>query len=182
MSKPTLARHIHKTLTYLSPEKYAALRHPDAFKRLPFINAGKIHINSYWAVPAKGEYFGGYEVGKAMAIAFLKHLATSNDSYDAYVLLSIIQSPGERLQESIERNQCKDLPINNWPTDPSSLRGQQTGFVNTIGEWLLAAAKPLGAAFDDVSEQSLAERANLALTRTDAQMRELAERVDRGQA
>lgn len=181
MPKISATRHIHKTLSYLSPEKYAALRHPMPFKRLPFVHVGKLHVNSYWAVPAKGEYFGGYEVGEAMARAFLKHLANSNESHDAYLLLNIIQEQGERLQDAIEQHQCKDMAVTKWPTEPASLRGQQAGFMNTLGEWLLAITKPLGAAFDGVSEQSITQHANHALTRTDAQVRELAKRVDRGQ-
>ena len=181
MPKITPARHIHKTLTYLSPEKYAALRHPMPFKRLPFVHVGKLYVNSYWAVPAKGEYLGGYEAGAAMAKAFLKHLANSGKSHDAYVLLSIIQSQGERLQDAINRHQCQDMPTTRWPTEPASLRGQQVGFINTIGEWLLAILKPFAAAFDDVDEQTLAQHANHALTGTDAQVHELAKRADRGQ-
>lgn len=178
MPKITATRHIHKTLSYLSPEKYAALRHPMAFKRLPFVHVGNLHVNSYWAVPAKGEYFGGYEVGKLMAKAFLKHLANNGEPLDAYMLTSIIQSQSARLQDAIEQHQCKDMAVKNWPAEPASLRGQQAGFINTIGEMLLATAKLLSPAFDDVDEQSIAQHANHALTRTDSQVYELAKRVD----
>lgn len=179
MPKTIPARHIHKTLSYLSPEKYAALRHPMPFKRLPFVHVGKLRVNSYWAVPATGEYFGGYEVGETMAKAFLKHLAESKDSLDAYMLMHIIEGQNDRLEDAIERNQCKNIHVNNWPSEPSSLRGQQAGFINTLGEWLLAMAKPLAAAFDDLSEQTLIDHANHALTRTDSQVYELAKQVDK---
>jgi len=179
MTKNNSTRHIHKTLKYLSPEKFAELRHPFPFKRLPFFHVGKVKTNSHWALPATGDYFGGYEAGKAMAQAFLKHLATDYDSFNAYLLLSIIEDQNNRLHEAIERHQCKDLNTTKWPTEPASLRGQRTGFINTIGEALAASIKILSPLFDDVSEDEIIQRANHALKRTDAEVYALAEAADK---
>lgn len=170
---PTIAtptRHIHKTLSYLSPEKYAVLRYPMPFKRLPFIHVGKLGVNSYWAVPARGEYFGGYEVGRQMARALLKHLATEDTTESQLLLSNTLKALSDRLHDSIERHHCKDASPIDWPEEPSSLRGQQAGFTQVISDWLRAVLKLVDTSFDLVDEESITQSANNALKRTDAEV------------
>jgi hypothetical protein len=174
MPKPTSARHIHNTLSYLSPEKHALHKHGLAFSRLPFIHCNKAGaVYSFWALPAKGGYFGGYTTGKAMAHAYIKLLSTAQGDRDAYILASIIAGLAKRISE-IKESDPDDESI-----EASSLRGQNAGFINTLGETLLTASKLLSGVFSSISEADVIQLATHGLKQCDKDVYALAERLDR---
>lgn len=181
MPKLTATRHIHKTLSYLSAEKYAALNNPQPYMRLPFVHVTKRGVNSYWAVPATGDYFGGHKVGRAMAKALLLHLATDTDPLNKHLLRDVMDGLDERLNDAIERHNCRDELVTCWPLEVDSLRGQKAGFLNMIGEMMSATCSVLTDAFNNVSEAELVDYANEHLKGTDEELIKLAEQRKQAQ-
>lgn len=128
----------------------------ESWARLPFV--GKDHDEqSCWDVPMTGGYWGGIEVGEAMARVYLKYVRDrQGEKLDdtSMLLRAVIEGMGKK-------QPCT-------PEETSSLRGQQLGFMSEIGTWISAAARRLGSSFDAIPERSFVTQANEALTRTDA--------------
>jgi hypothetical protein len=125
---------------------------------LPFV--GKDHAEqSCWDVPMTGGYWGGIEVGEAMARVYLKYVRGRQVEKldDTSMLL-------RAMLEGMDKKQTST------PEEASSLRGQRVGFMSEICVWLSAAAQRLGSSFDAIPERSFVAQANEALTFTDASL------------
>lgn len=145
----------------------ALRRKPQAahgFHRLPFV-AGRRAGSAApcWQVPASGGYCGGYETGEAMAQAFLKFLREEQSGSPARYLTGIAESFMTRFEQEGGKAMADRTPISEWSHSFDSLRGQYTGFFNTVSLWLAAAAKQLGANLDGIEEQAMLRRANAGL-------------------
>lgn len=128
-----------------------------AWERLPFVGKDHGPHFSSWDVPLTGGYFGGIEVGKAVARMYLKYLRDQQANpakLGTIYLQGILGALNSKAPASKE--------------EEDSLRGQQVGFIFEIGTWLEAAVIRLGASFDAIPERSIVQQANESLTRTDA--------------
>lgn len=63
---------------------------------------------NYWCLPATGEYYGGKDAGKAMALAYLKHIAETDD--DTPLLGYVVLSMRERMAERAGPEPLPSLP------------------------------------------------------------------------
>lgn len=130
-----------------------------AWSRLPFV--GKDHGKhvSYWDVPPTGGFFGGIEVGKAVARLYLKHLRDERGNPD--------KTGSTSLQIMLRDMYGKTTSTKD---EDRSLTGQRVGFASELARWLEAAAERLGSSFDAIPEQSFVQQANEALLRSDSEL------------
>lgn len=145
-----------------SPIKCRPRGKPD-FHQLPFVADGRVESASpYWHIPASGGYFGGYETGEAMAHAFLKFLREEQSTCPTYWMTGIVESFMIHFESegglAMQRRRASE-----WSDEFTSFRGQYTGFINTLSQWLTVAAKQLGSSLDSLTEQDMVNRANAGL-------------------
>lgn len=133
------------------------------FRRLPFV-AGRHSksANPFWNIPASGGYFGGYETGEAMALAFLKFLREEDSNIPSYWLTKIAESFMCRWEQEGGSDMAERRHLNH-SDGFDSIRGQYVGFFNTLSQWLSAAAKGMGSNLDRMTERELVARANMGL-------------------
>ena len=122
-----------------TPLKYS-LTIKNKFHRLPFVKRTKQRLQC-WVVPATGDYVGGYQIGEAMAHAYIKYLQSINGNCDEVgYLLEILGDIQLRMLECGYANWAS-ICVLEWPYELSSLHGQRTGFVRTVEQWLIYGAK-----------------------------------------
>lgn len=90
--------------------------------QLPFVGPRGKETRSWWALPAKGEYMGGCDVGTAAAHAFLKYLREDGRDNTSGTLQHVA------------------LDMLSRKKDSSSLRGQAVGFFSVLDYYLRRAA------------------------------------------
>lgn len=121
--------------------------------RLPFV--GDEHTEdksfSFWNVPAKGEYSGGCETGESIAGMYLKYIRDSSDSDSGMYLQWMILAWMERLASGDIQYESPEYTV---------LKGQMVGFMSAISRRVVAAARRLGSDLDNISYESLLDRAN----------------------
>ena len=128
-----------------------------AWDRLPFV--GKDHSNqcSNWDVPLTCGYFGGIDAGKSIAHMFFKYL---RDEHASPVRLG---STHFRMMIS-----ALDAKVPATKEEEESLKGQRTGFMCEVADWLDAAVLRLGSSLDAIPDRSLVQQVNQNLARSDA--------------
>jgi hypothetical protein len=135
-----------------------------AWARLPFVGKDHSKNHSNWDVPMTGGFFGGIEVGKAIARMYLKYVRTEigNPVALSSTLLSSMLTSLAAKQPS-----TKD--------EEHALSGQRAGFLGELSYWLSASVLRLGSSFDAISEQSFVDQVNIHLLRDDATLMALIE-------
>ncbi len=126
---------------------------PILVHRLPFV--GNEHTEdksfSFWNVPAKGGYSGGCETGESIAGMYLKYIRDSSDSESGMYLQWMILAWMERLASGGIQYESPEY---------TALKGQMVGFMSVISRRVVASARRLGSDLDNISYESLLDRAN----------------------
>lgn len=133
------------------------------FAGLPFVNRKLAEHKAqpeYWDVDLGGGYFGGYKVGEAMALAYLKcdriHGQPNMDYFLTKIVTSfVIQYERAGGFKAVEQSDGND--------GGAALRGQFVGFFNTISQRLALASRLLFHDLDRVTEQELIDIANIGM-------------------
>ncbi|MBV6823850.1 hypothetical protein [Pseudomonas sp. PD9R] len=160
MSKPSL-KAIPKSKRSLAKGKQIGLRSkPEgklAWDRLPFVGKDHSKYASCWDVPMSGGFFGGIAVGESIARMYLKYVRTERGNPVALssTLLSSMLASLAAKQPTTEDEEY-------------ALKGQRTGFLSELSNWIETAVDRLGSNLDAIPEQSFVQQANEHLTRTDA--------------
>lgn len=135
-------------------------KHP--YRSLPFI--GKGGEASFWSVPARGGYFGGYKTGEAMAYAFLKANRSDDATGPNAMLANIVEAFMCRFEDEGGAAASRAARRSNANDGMSALRGQWVGFFNTLAHWIAVSAKQSGGLLDAVPMQRFVDDANAGLS------------------
>ncbi|MDF1820706.1 MAG: hypothetical protein P1U64_04000 [Alcanivoracaceae bacterium] len=115
---------------------------------LPFINRDSRGSLNHWDVPATGGYFGGNRLGTCFAMMYLKHLRRHGVRGNGMLQNILMDAFGLTKDDSPETE---------------ALRGQMVGFLSTLDDWLISAAKMAGRSLEMVDDSFWEREANKAL-------------------
>lgn len=121
---------------------------------LPFYKDAP-RTGNYWCLPATGEYYGGKDAGKAMALAYLKHMAETED--ETPLLHYVAMSMRERMMETSVKPELE------------ALHGQSIGFFTEICKFIRKAMTEnakLAKPFKTISKDDITKQANKGLRYT----------------
>lgn len=135
-----------------------------SFRNLPFV-AGKREkaMAEAWTVPASGGYFGGYTVGEAMALCYLKHDRVHGRMHTHYDLCTVVLSLFKRVDELGGMAAMEDARSSDLNDGIAAIRGQVVGFLNTISDRMTLASKMIFHDLDTIDEEELLNIANIGL-------------------
>lgn len=127
-----------------------------AWDRLPFVGSDHQKLASSWDVPLTGGFFGGIEVGAAIACMFIKYLRDERDNP--------VRLGAAYLEGTLIALQIKEAST---PDEQHSLNGQRVGFIGELFKWIDVAAMHHGSALDSIPQRSFVQQVNEHLVRTD---------------
>ncbi len=131
--------------------------------RLPFVAGLRSKTAApYWHVPATCQGDDAFEVGSAMADAYLKHICENADDCPVSDLAIIVESFMIRF-ETEGGQEMATLGRDGQSASFSSFRQQCNGFFGTLAAWLSHAAKDRASYLDTITEEMIVQRANNAM-------------------
>ncbi|MEX3948280.1 hypothetical protein AB4Y40_11080 [Paraburkholderia sp. EG287B] len=132
-------------------------------ERLPFVAGPRSAVAApYWGVPTTCHGDDAFEVGAAMADAYLKHLREDTDDCPVSDLANIVESFLMRFEQEGGRA-MPGLGCSAQSESFGSLRQQCAGFFGTLDAWLTLAAKDSASYLDALTEDMIVQRANRAM-------------------
>ena len=136
-----------------------------AFRNLPFVAGKREKVAARaWTIPASGGYFGGYDVGKAMALLYLKFDRAHGGINMHAHLTAIVESFFIRIDELGGMAAYNSYRAGEEENDGiQAIRGQFIGFMNTISDRLTLASKFMFQDVETITEEQIFELANVGL-------------------
>ncbi len=129
----------------------------------PVFARGELYsgAGSFWNLPATGGLQGGIDVGRAVALDYLKSLRRSPEGSDrGHTLAWAAESLAWRIAKTggWDAEHAKDMS-----PEARALMGQSLGFFTTLSEWLAASARHLGSGLDATTEAVIDQRIRAGL-------------------
>lgn len=134
------------------------------YRMLPFVGKGQTKAAPYdWNLPATGGYCGGCIAGEAMAKCYLKFMREDTSDMAGWTLTQIVEAFMNRFEQEGGQKMSDTYPANKQSDSYAAFRGQTVGFFNSLGAYLVEAARQLGGKLDAVSEDEEIAKANCGL-------------------